>query len=30
MGRGIEKRMIFLTEEDRKDFVSRLAELGEK
>lgn len=30
MGRGIEKRKIFLNDEDRDDFVSRLAELGEK
>jgi REP element-mobilizing transposase RayT len=30
MGRGIEKRKIFLNDEDREDFISRLAELAEK
>jgi putative transposase len=30
MGRGIEKTKIFLTDEDREDFVSRLADLAEK
>jgi putative transposase len=30
MGRGIEKRNIFLNDEDREDFVSRLADLAEK
>ncbi|OGP50214.1 MAG: hypothetical protein A2Y79_07865 [Deltaproteobacteria bacterium RBG_13_43_22] len=29
MGRGIEKTNIFITDEDREDFVSRLAELAE-
>jgi putative transposase len=29
MGRGIEKRRIFLTDEDRKDFLSRLGLLAE-
>ena len=28
MGRGIEKRKIFLSDEDREDFVSRLADLA--
>ena len=30
MGRGIEKTKIFLTDEDREDFISRLADLAEK
>jgi putative transposase len=30
MGRGIEKRKIFISDEDREDFISRLAVLGEK
>ncbi len=28
MGRGIEKRKIFLDDQDRSDFLSRLADLG--
>ncbi len=30
MGRGIEKRPIFLTDEDRNDFLSRLGHLAEE
>jgi REP element-mobilizing transposase RayT len=30
MGRGIEKRPIFLTDEDRNDFLSRLGLLAEE
>ena len=30
MGRGIEKTNIFITDEDREDFVSRLADLAGK
>jgi len=30
MGRGIEKRRIFLNDEDREDFISRLADLAQK
>lgn len=30
LGRGIEKTKIFINDEDREDFVSRLAELAEK
>jgi hypothetical protein len=30
MGRGIDKTNIFITDEDREDFISRLAELAEK
>ncbi len=30
MGRGIEKRKIFLADQDRNDFLSRLAALGDE
>jgi len=30
MGRGIEKRKIFLSEEDRNDFIDRLSALVQK
>jgi len=30
MGRDIERRKIFINKKDRNDFISRLAELGDR